>query len=58
MMMDEKFSVRIHDTYPLADVARAHTVRVFYLSEMTENEKGTKFDAGYRKSKDDGQVVA
>ncbi|CAO1601528.1 NADPH:quinone reductase [Xanthoria calcicola] len=31
MMMDEKFSVRIHDTYPLADVARAHTVRGFTL---------------------------
>ncbi|KAI4284061.1 MAG: hypothetical protein L6R38_001699 [Xanthoria sp. 2 TBL-2021] len=25
MMIDEKFSVRIHDTYPLEDVARAHT---------------------------------
>lgn len=57
MMIDEKFSVRIHDTYPLEDVARAHTV-MFSPTDMTENGKSTKVDAGYRKSKDDGQATA
>lgn len=28
MMIDEKLSVRIYETYPLEDVARAHTVSV------------------------------
>lgn len=27
MMVDDAFQVRIHETYPLKDVARAHNVR-------------------------------
>lgn len=28
MMIEKKFAVRIHEIYPLRDVARAHTVRI------------------------------
>lgn len=30
MMTEKKFSVRIHDIYPLENVAKAHTVRLKY----------------------------
>lgn len=54
-MIEKSFSVRIHETYPLKDVARAHTVSVAALETWNAAERGL---LGYRKSEDDGQTPA
>ena len=55
MMIEDKFTVRIHEIYPLKDVARAHTVRDAQINPSSfRGDFANVTLLGHRESKDYG----
>ena len=55
MMRKDKLNVRIHEVYPLQDVARAHEVS--FRTMLRERVRLMIRLAGYRKSEDHWKAV-